>query len=165
MPTVTYLADGSHHKEVQAALEKLLDAFGFDVNSRGPHVLGSVFQKTQFRLRKALTSDQITERLLKIERGIELQLVGKAQADVDALQGDAVAKLLTALKDEPTALIQIGSLLLIKADGVPVVRNLTQEELRYLERNPRLLEQPASILRRLAEASQPQPALPPANVS
>jgi hypothetical protein len=54
--------------------------------------------------------------------------------------------LLTALADTPNAAIQIGSVLLVKIDGVPRVRNLTQAELAYLQRNPDLFRDPAAVL-------------------
>ena len=100
-------------------------------------------------------SRELGERLQKVERGIELHLVHKQQAEIDSMQGDAVAKLLTALEHTPDALVQIGSVLLIKVDGVPAVRNLTQVELRYLERNPRPLRSPATILEALQAVDHP----------
>lgn len=98
-----------------------------------------------------MTSTEMAERMEKVERGIELHLLHKKQAEIDSLQGEAVAKLLTALESTPTALIQIGSVLLIKIDGVPAVRNLTQQELIYLEQNPALLRNPAGIFEALQE--------------
>lgn len=59
---------------------------------------------------------------------------------------DAVAKLLTALENTPDAIIQIGSVLLIKIDGVPHVCNLLQLELARMERNLALFRDPAALL-------------------
>ncbi len=162
--TVTYLANGGNHGEVQTALTELLHAYGLELADRDVEVRGSFFQRMRFRFRRFVSSEEVAERLHKIERGFELHLLHKQQAEIDSLQSEAVAKLLMALKDEPAALIQIGSVLLVKVDGVPVVRNLTQQELRFLERNPRLLERPAEILRSLDAAVQPEPepVLPPA---
>jgi hypothetical protein len=54
-----------------------------------------------------------------------------------------------ALENTHNALIQIGSVLLIKVDGVPVVRNLSQRELAYMEQNPALFRDPAATLQEL----------------
>jgi hypothetical protein len=57
--------------------------------------------------------------------------------------------LLMALENTHNALIQIGSVLLIKVDGIPVVRNLSQRELAYMEQNPALFRDPAATLQEL----------------
>lgn len=56
------------------------------------------------------------------------------------------------MADTPNAVIQIGSVLLVKVDGIPRVRNLTQAELAYLQRNPELFRDPAAVLHILQEA-------------
>lgn len=50
---------------------------------------------------------------------------------------------------QKNALVQIGSLLLIKVDGDLVVRNLTQRELAFMERNPGSAANAKEILDRL----------------
>ncbi len=82
-----------------------------------------------------------------------LQVVHKAQAEVDAAQGRAVAELITSLTSTPNAMIQAGSLLVIKIDGEIIVRNPTQAELLHLERNPR---PPACAHGRPARVAEPQ---------
>jgi hypothetical protein len=54
-----------------------------------------------------------------------------------------------ALENTHNALIQIGSVLLIKVDGIPVVRDLSQRELAYMEQNPALFRDPAATLQEL----------------
>lgn len=150
-----YLADDHGHQEVQQALSDLLESFDFEIVDSLPPIRGSWYRDFIAVSRRALTSRELGERLQKVERGIELHLVHKQQAEIDSMQGDAVAKLLTALEHTPDALVQIGSVLLIKVDGVPAVRNLTQVELRYLEHNPRLLKSPATILEALQAVDEP----------
>lgn len=150
-----YLAEEHGTQEVQQALSDLLEAFEFTIVDSLPAMRGSWYRDFIAVSRRALTSREVGERLQKVERGIELHLVHKQQAEIDSMQGDAVAKLLTALEHTPDALVQIGSVLLIKVNGVPAVRNLNQVELRYLERNPRLLKSPATILEALQAVDQP----------
>jgi hypothetical protein len=154
-----YLAEDDDHHAVQEALGDLLAAFDFDVVDSLPPLRGSWYRDFIASSRRALTSRELGERLRKVERGIELQLLHKHQAEIDSMQGDAVAKLLTALEHTPDALVQIGSVLLVKVDGVPAVRNLTHVELRHLEDNPRLLTSPATILDALQAVDQPRAEL------
>lgn len=154
IPVTIYLSDRETHGEVEQALTDLLQAFEFRIADALPPLEGSWYRALVARLNHAATAPELTDRLQKIERGIELHLVHKKQAEIDSLQGDAVAKLLTALESTPTALVQIGSVLLVKVDGVPAVRNLTQQEMHYLERNPSLLRNPAAILDALQKAGQ-----------
>lgn len=83
------------------------------------------------------------------QQALHLRMVGQLQADTDATQGDAVAKLITSLADTPHALVQIGSVLLLKTNGVLTVRNLTPLELTHLRRNPQLSGDPATCLHEL----------------
>lgn len=157
VPVRIWLENESSSVEVQDAVKDLLDSHGFVVARAYPPKQGSWYRSFAFRLRRASTSDEMRRRMEKLERGIELQLVTKNQAQVDQAQGDAVAKLLAALQDSPTALIQIGSVLLVKIDGVPMVRNLTQTEIALLDRNPSLLDNPRSALCALNDAADASP--------
>lgn len=105
------------------------------------------------RLGRSIDSNTTEDRLEELARAVRLKLVYQQQAQVDAAQADAVAKLLGALGDKrENALIQIGSVLLIIVDGVPIARNLTQRELAYYENNPYLFHDPANTLINLQRA-------------
>jgi hypothetical protein len=159
IPVTIYLSEGLAHREVQRALAGLLAEVDFKIVDFLEPLKGSWFRFLAARTKDAITSSELTDRLHKVERGIELHLLHKRQAEIDSLQGDAVAKLLSALETTPSALIQIGSVLIVKVDGVPAVRNLTQQELIHLQRNPGLLMSPATIFEALQEAVPQIPAL------
>jgi hypothetical protein len=147
-----YLSDEEDHQDVQQAVSDLLDAFGFELVESLPPIRGSWLRAFIAWTRRAVTSRELASRLQKVERAVELRALGKQQAEIDALQGTTVAQLLASLERTSEALIQIGSVLIIKAGGVPVVRNLTQVELIHLERNPTLLKSPDTILEALEKA-------------
>jgi hypothetical protein len=149
IPVVVYLDQATPAPHVEQAIEDLLAKFGFEILHRDPPVVRSWFRRMTAVFTHAGGPDVGARLLRELDRGVELRAVDEVQARVDAAQGDAVAKLLTALADTDTALIQIGSALLIKVDGVPVVRNLTQTELACLQRNPHLTQNPADCLRAL----------------
>lgn len=159
VPVTIYLADGDEHQAVQQALVDLLNEYDFDVVDSLPPVRGSWYRAFVARTKDAVTSPGLKERARKVERGVELHLLQKQQAEIDSMQGDTVANLLTALAGTSDALIQIGSVLLVKVGGVPAVRNLTQQELIHLERNPQLLKTPHAILEALQDAKTQLPAL------
>jgi hypothetical protein len=100
------------------------------------------------------TSPEMKASLAKLERALELQSIHRIQAEVDAMQSTAVSQLLKALEGTPNAIVQIGSILLIKVGGVTSVRNLTQLELAHLERNPDLFRDPAAAFRELQRINQ-----------
>jgi hypothetical protein len=58
------------------------------------------------------------------------------------------------LSGDSNAFIQIGSVFLIKVDGVIIVRNLSQRELAFIQRNSRILDSPREVLRVLEELAK-----------
>jgi len=108
------------------------------------------------RSREALSQPEVIERLAKIEQAIELQYVGKPQAEIDNSLATAVAELIQSLRETTAAAIQIGSLLIIKLpnerEGSKIlVRHLTADELMVLHKDPELLATPADILRSMRQ--------------
>lgn len=72
---------------------------------------------------------------------------------IDKITSDAIARLITALADTDNAVIQAGSMLLVKLEGTIVVRQLTQRELDYWHKNPGLFRNPADALAELQRAT------------
>ena len=126
-----------------------LDLVVFDESGEG----GSWFGRSFARSKKALTSQGVKDTLTRAERALEIQTLHIPQAQIDAMQADAAAKLIGALGPTPNAIVQIGSVLLVKVDGTPIVRNLTQVELSYLEHNKHLYKSPKNALEELGRVS------------
>jgi hypothetical protein len=135
---------------VQAAVHQILEESSFESVYETPEVWGSWFKRLFARSKEVLTSQQAKDNLSRVERALEMQALHVPQSYIDAAQSDGVAKLISSLYNTPNALIQIGSVLLIKVDGTPVVRNLTQVELSYLERNRHLYKSPKDALEELS---------------
>jgi hypothetical protein len=129
VPASVYIDVDIDQFEVERAFLGLLSAFDLEIAETFPPIRGSWFRAFTARAKKAVTEPEFTARL-KVERA----------------RGDAVAKLITALDGTPNALIQIGPVLLIKVDGVPVARDLTQAGFTHLEHNPTLLRDPGAAL-------------------
>jgi anti-sigma B factor antagonist len=153
VPGRIYLSEEQDHQAVQEAVEALADAFGLEVVFAFPPVAGSWFREFLLRLRNSGSLPTKEEQFIKLARGLDLHLLHKPQAEIDAAEATAVAALVQSLQNTPRAIIQTGSVLMVKVDEVLVVRNLTQLELAHWERNPALFTDPASALKELQRAS------------
>ena len=122
-PVSIYLAVGADPGLVDSAVLGLLDAFGFQVERSEMPIMGSWFRR--FLVRAKSASPPVEEQLVKLQRAIELHALDRPQSEVDLNQADAVARLLGALDPENDALMQIGSLVLIKVESKVFVRTLT----------------------------------------
>lgn len=146
-----YLADGRQHAAVEDALAEMLDAWHIEVLSKDNPRFGSFWRRLTAKATAQTPSvEAIVEQTV---RAVQMRALLWPQATIDAAQGDVLAKLITALGPEQSAVIQIGSILIVKANGNLMVRNLTQAELAYLERRPTLIKDPGSILLQLQDAA------------
>ena len=157
-PVRIYLAVGEDPGLVESAVLELLEEYGFQVERREMPVTGSWFR--MFWVRAKSASPPVEELLPKLQRMIELRELDHPQSEVDLNQADAVARLLCALSLEQDALMQIGSLILIKVQKKIFVRTLTQTELVYFNRNPALFQDPAKALQVLQQGRPEQPPPP-----
>jgi len=144
-----YLAIGDDPGPIDLAILDLLDAYGFRVEFRDVPVMGSWFREFWVHVKRS--SPPIDEQLIKLARAVELQGLDRPQSEVDLNQAEAVARLLGALDSESDALIQIGSVFLVKFNNVVIVRNLSQTELAYFNRNPALFKDPEKALQCLQQ--------------
>lgn len=152
VPGRIYLSDERGHQAVADAAERLVEAFGLEFAHAFPPVAGSWFGEFLIRLKSSGLPTK-EEQFVKLSRALDLRLLDRQQAEVDAAQGAAVAGLIQSLSNTPRAIVQIGSVLLVKVDEVVVVRNLTQVELAHWERNPALFRDPAAALLELQQAT------------
>jgi hypothetical protein len=127
---------------------------------RGPFV-----RKSLAKIKKALTTDEAKELGIQVRRAVELVALDKQQAEVDNKIADTLSTLIASLSDVSSAAIRAGSILLIKYQGPQgpevQIRNLSQLEMRALERYPEIQHDPRKALQALALAvsdmSQPEP--------
>lgn len=117
---------------------------------------GSWFMKLFARTKKEVTVEQLFGYFDKLKHGIELNGIYKPQADVDKAEAEAASAILVSLKDTPSAVIKIGSLLIVKHPYLGlshvVAITLTSSQMIYLNQNCETLTNPYEILNRLKEA-------------
>ena len=146
---VMYLPNEDSYPEVRQAIADLLDAFGMEILTDGGTVRGSVWQSLVAVFKRRVTEEQADQALTKVQRAVELREVDKPQADVTRTQSESVAQLLDSLKDNPSALIQIGNILVAKVNGTPIALELSQVQLCHLQANPSALTDPGRAVAEL----------------
>jgi CspA family cold shock protein len=157
LPVSIYLASDANAGSVELALVELLELFDIDITASTPPIIGSWLRLSMARFRRWLTSDQSDEMIARIERAVQVRLLDQPQAEVDAKQAEAVARLMTALEHQESASIQVGSLFLIKVDGTLVVRNLSPVEMSFLAHRQSILATPGEILHALEACANTEP--------
>jgi hypothetical protein len=154
-----FLDDESVAPEVEGALRAVLNTFGITDPKGLPPVHGSWYRQISGRIRRVGAAESGED----LARAIDIQLVQRYQAGIDSAASDAVANLITALEKTPGAVIQAGSILLVKYDSAVIVRQLTQREMTYWQDNPGLFKDPRRALLELQhadrryDAESPQP--------
>ncbi|NUT20445.1 MAG: UTP--glucose-1-phosphate uridylyltransferase [Hamadaea sp.] len=117
---------------------------------------GSVFRRAKARIASWVSSEEVAQRQLQLERAFELQYIDNRQAEVDLKLGQAVAQLIASLHEVPQACMRVSSILLVKYDDgkgpVLVVRSLSQIEMRALDKFPEIQMKPRQALAALASA-------------
>ena len=110
-------------------------------------VRGSWFQEIVLRIRAIGENKSTQQNVKKAKKILELNLHNRKQAEVDKAQSEAAAALIASLSDVDEAVIQIGSLALVKRktdNGSAVgVISLTIDQLVSIQENPSVLESPS----------------------
>jgi Proteasomal ATPase OB N-terminal domain len=150
LPIQIFVEDADAGPAIEKALRQLLGELGVEEIDESPPVLGSWYKALTARLRRPA----VLEAMEETRRAIELQLLDRYQAGIDGVTGDAVAKLITALGNTKSAVVQVGSVLVVKDGETLIVRQLTVREMVHWQRNPGLFKDPAGALAELQHAAE-----------
>ncbi len=145
-----YLTDALAGPVVEESLRELLLMHGVEDLRESPVAISSWYRTLTGLLKRAVDSDAADEA----RRAVEIQILDRFQAGIDGVTSGAVAKLITALDQTQGAVIQVGSVLLVKVDGTVIVRHLTTREMIHWQRNPGLFKDPGAALAELQQAGQ-----------
>jgi hypothetical protein len=149
IPIQVYLDDESAAKGVESALRGMLRRFDVHSVEGPPPVLGSWYRQ----LFGWLWVTRGTAIAAELERAVEIQLVDRYQAGIDSSASDSIATLIAALEKTPGAVIQAGSVLLVKYHETVIVRQLTPIEMVFWHQNPALFKDPSKAMAALQLAS------------
>ncbi|XVU30737.1 hypothetical protein ACQPZJ_24305 [Actinoplanes sp. CA-054009] len=152
-----YLAtsDEGVARRVFAALDAVAAALGYDRVDEIEVRRGSFWRRARGFASRLRTSEELSSRLIKVERAVELAHLDGRQADINEKEANAVTQLIQSLENVPDACLQVGSLLIIKqtqANGSPTLfsRRLSPMEMRALERYPEIQGNPSKVPAALA---------------
>jgi len=149
--------DEAQLKAVQNAAFKLADELGYRDFTLTDEQIGSIFRKFAGKVESGLASDHVQQKMQEIETRTSIEVVGRAQAQNDAIKTASAVNLIASLANIPNAVVRVGGLLILKqtnADGVPsaIIRELSIREVRALENNPGIQKDPHRALELLALA-------------
>lgn len=151
--------------EVYDAVVKFANILGFDDTIEFEAIKGSWYKRMIAKTKEKLSGDEIQDRLKEFEYGVEVNTILKQQSEIDKNQSEALANIITSLKDIPNAAIRIGALIVVKLTDIDgsvslQTRTLSIKELHLLNKKPELLQMPKQILQALAkeidDEQQPQ---------
>ncbi|KAA9379649.1 hypothetical protein F5972_08325 [Microbispora cellulosiformans] len=148
-PIVLYVSNDDAYNDVREALDDAMEAFGLAPVRSSPPIRGSVWQVITAAFKRQVEPDRLDQAGDAFTAGAKARWYGEPQSQITKAQGEAVANLLDKLQSTPDALIMISNILIVKVDGVPVVRELTPEQVQVLQENPSLFTDPRLALSRL----------------
>jgi len=149
-------------QQVEEAALLLADDLGYTDFSLIEEESGSIWRRFKGKLQDGVSSDFVKERMLELDSRVSIELIGKAQAENDAIKTSSAVSLIESLAEIPNAVVRVGGALIIKYTD-PVIgpcvlsRDLTTREIRAMERNPGIQRDPRHVLELLAVAVQELP--------
>ncbi|MCH8532960.1 MAG: hypothetical protein LAT65_19090 [Saccharospirillum sp.] len=155
IPVRVYLSDPVPERNIlnqlSDSIAQILEDTGFERSDEFPEEKGSWWKRFVFRTKDAVTNKEVTDRVKKGERAIEIAVLDKPQAEANLCQAQAASALISSLANTANACIQAGSLLVVKAtnnnnESSIITRTLTPMELKHLEENQAVLRKPEEIL-------------------
>lgn len=131
---------------LQAAVRRATQDLELELVDELAPVEGSWWKRLVFRTQKAMTREEVRTRALTFERGLKANYIDKAEAEATKSHAEAAAIVLSALAEIPTACMQLGQLLIVKANNQVFSRVLTYGELQRIEENQHILKRPLEIM-------------------
>ncbi len=138
VPITIYLSEERIHQQVEAAVEEVLARAGLRIYSREEPRAGSWFRR-MWATKSAVARDG----------GLPAARMADARPPLNDDTATLMANrglVITALQPTGHAVVRVGAVLIVKAQGIISVRQLTAAQQALLERRPRLAAAPGEIL-------------------
>lgn len=142
LPVTIYLSDEGIHDQVEAAVSDLLDAAGLDITHRDEPVIGSWFR----RMRAVARSPAAREGALVAAHAADARLVLAQDAVNTATMLQNLGPVIGSLQPTKDAVLRVGALLIVKADWIVNVFQLTAAQQALLDHRPQLDRSPHEII-------------------
>lgn len=149
-----YLADGRTHDQVEAAVEEALVSAGLVVTERQAPTVGSWRRDLRARLREAAKTPAGKEMLAIGLHALDQRVALDKDADITEKLMRNLGSVITALQPEQNAVVRMGAVLVVKANGVLTVLQLTAAQQLLLNHRTQLLTSPLDLLAALESRSE-----------
>ncbi|WP_152617637.1 hypothetical protein [Phaeacidiphilus oryzae] len=151
--------DTTVSERIVEKVDKLVESMGYVQTGEVDTEPGSIWRSWRARM----VREELATRMVKVERALELTYVESRQAEADSKEAQAVGGIIGALVSVPRAAVRAGSILVLKfpiqGETAIFVRNLSQMEIRALEKFPEIQRSPERVLESLALAIASHPEL------
>jgi hypothetical protein len=151
-PVTIYLTDGSIHDQVELAVEQLLRLAGLRIIERGEPVAGSWYRRLSATLDAAARSSKGQEAILSAAHAADARFFLRQDAELTTLLLQNLGPVIIALQPTKDAVVRAGALLIVKADWVVAVHQLTPRQQLMLDHAPDLETAPHQVLKALGIA-------------
>lgn len=154
VPVRIFLNDGNDASSVELAVITLLNSLHIGIENAGKPEIGSWFKSLRGRTEVRVTPREL-DYALGVVRNVILRRADGSRLDSDIAYVAAAAGLISAIANESSVAIQIGSILLLKftdASGKPrlIVLQLTPREIAYIDEHPQVMKCPERLVDALA---------------
>jgi hypothetical protein len=159
-----YLEDGQEStvRDVRSALHAVAADVGCELIAESHPVYGSFWQRFRAKASDPHAQGGVYDRLMTLEHStrVRLRAISEHQTNTQSTQStQGLTTIIESLKDEPAAVVQLGSLVIVKAytsdlGSTILCRTLTVKELQMLEARPDLLRDPAGLMARLTASDE-----------
>lgn len=157
VPITIYLSDEAQHRDVEAAVEHLLEQAGLTVQERDDPIIGSWFRQMRATVARGLRSNVVREGALTAAHIADRHLVLGPDATVTATLMANLGPLLTSLQPTKDAVLRLGTLLIVKVEWQVTVFQLTAAQQAVLDHRPQLATAPRDVIQALGlPATAPQ---------
>jgi hypothetical protein len=160
VPLRIYFSTDTGETRAREAAKLLASALDAELDDTRRPELASWFADWFLKKRHPTNSTLVEELTDKVQRALELKGLHQQQANVDEATARAVKVLSEAIESQSEAAVQVGSILIVKFQddsGNPcmIVRTLSPMQVAKLERSPRALKDPKTVLEKLAPSARP----------
>jgi hypothetical protein len=159
LPITIYLADGQTHEQVEAAVEETLTEVGLQVTERQDSITGSWLRHLRARLRNVADTPAGREAMALGLHALEQRLALEKDAEITEKLMANLGSVITSLQPERDAVVRMGAVLVVKADGVVTALQLTVAQQLILNHRPQLFQSPRDLLAKLEAGPEPGPGL------
>ena len=151
---VSIWVSGDEGFDIREALGEFAQRNGLTLQDDGPSVRGTWRQRCKLIARAVIGNEVVKEAAEELLERARIETVKKAKAQVDSINTDIVAKLISAIDKHDEAVVVFGPTIIVKHEGTMFVRSVDPVVASKLERMPVLMTNPQAMLDALSGTTE-----------